>query len=443
VKHTERSANQHEADQKPTRTEFLRAASLLGASGALSAGAVQARGSAQANGAAQSPGSPQPAPPAARPADLGTRLADVEALAAKNEYRLSFLGSRFSSFSAFEKEARASIFDALRYQPEPVDPAMEVLETVDCGSYLRKRITFRTTPLFRVPAYLLVPKNLSGRAPGIVDLHSHGGMFLYGKEKVVDLADGGGANHPAMTIYHRGNYESRPTATALVKRGYVVVSIDAFGFGERRIVLDRDLPAALDRDKLSVEETTRLNRVCASKESTLVKALTLAGATWPGVVFWDDIRTVDLLASLPEVDAARIGCAGVSMGGYRSLFLAALEPRIRAACVAGFMSTVKPMIRAHVDTHSFIHFLPELHRNLDWPDVASLTAPRALMVLQCSRDGLFPLTGMQDAVRHIGAAYKKAGVADQFHGRFYDQPHIFSVAMQEDAFAWFDRHLKS
>lgn len=428
MKHFDGGASKHEPETKPTRTEFLRAMSLLASAGAVNAGAAQ---DSVAGGTAP-----------ARPADLGTRLADVEALAAKNEYRLSFLGNRFSSYAAFEKEARASIFEALRYQPEPVDPAPEVLETVDCGSYLRKRITFRTTPLFRVPAYLLVPKKLSERAPAIVDLHSHGGMFLYGKEKVVDLADGGGANHPAMTIYHRGNYESRPTATALVKRGYVVVSIDAFGFGERRIVLDRDLPAALDRDKLSVEETTRLNRVCASKESTVVKALTLAGATWPGVVFWDDIRTVDFVASLPEVDATRVGCAGVSMGGYRSLFLAALEPRIRAACVAGFMSTVKPMIRAHVDTHSFIHFLPELHRNLDWPDVASLTAPRALMVLQCSRDGLFPLPGMQEAVRHIGAAYQKAGVALKFQGKFYDQPHIFSVSMQEDAFTWFDKHLK-
>lgn len=416
---------------KSTRNEFLLALGALGSGFA----APSLSGQSTA-------GAAPPAPPASRPADLGSRLADLEALAAKNEYRLSFLGPRFASFPAFERVARASIFEALRYQPEPVDPSPEVLETVDCGAYLRKRITFRTTPQFRVPAYLLVPKNLQGRAPAIVDLHSHGGMFLYGKEKVVDLADGGGSNHPAMTIYHRGNYESRPTATALVKRGYVVVSIDAFGFGERRIILDQDLPAAQDRDRLSVEETTRLNRVCASKESTLVKALTLAGATWPGVVFWDDIRTVDFLASLPEVDASRIGCLGVSMGGYRSLFLAALEPRIRAACIAGFMSTVKPMIRAHVDTHSFIHFLPELHRNLDWPDVASLTAPRALMVLQCSRDALFPLEGMQDAVRHLSAAYRKAGAETQFQGSFYDQPHIFSVAMQEDAFAWLDRHLK-
>lgn len=418
---------------KATRFEFLRAA---GAAASLPALAPRLR--------AQTPGNqPVPAAPApVRPADLGTRFADVVALASENSYRLSFLGPRFASHAAFEAEARKSVFDALLYRPEPVAPEPEVLETVDCGSYIRKRITFRTTPHFRVPAYLLVPRNLNGPAPGIVDLHSHGGMFLFGKEKVVDLNAGGTRNHPAMEPYHLANYESRPTATELVKRGYVVISIDAFGFGERRIVLDNDLPAALDRDSLSVEEVRRLSRVCAGKESTLVKSLTLAGLTWPGIVFWDDIRTVDYLSSLPEVDAKRIGCLGVSMGGYRSLYLAALDTRIQAGCIAGFMSTAKPMLRAHVDTHSLIHFLPALHRDLDFPDVASLTAPRALMVLQCSRDGLFPLNGMQDSLRLIGSAYRKAGVEEQFFGKFYDHPHIFSVNMQQEAFAWLDKHLK-
>lgn len=412
---------------KPTRLDFLRAA---GAAAAIPVLAPQAF--------SQSP----VASPSVRPADLGNRFPDVEALAARNRYRLSFLGSRFDSLAAFEAEARKSVFDALLYRPEPVDPQPEVLETVDCGSYLRRRITFRTTPDFRVPAYVLVPKNLSGKAPGIVDLHSHGGMFLFGKEKVVDLNAGGTKNHPAMGPYHRDNYESRPTATELVKRGYVVISIDAFGFGERRVVLDGDMPAAADRDSMSVEDVLRFSRKCAAKESTIVKSLTIAGLTWPGIVFWDDIRTVDYLSSLPEVDPKRIGCLGVSMGGYRSLYLAALDPRIRAGCVAGFMSTAKPMLRAHVDTHSFIHFLPALHRDLDFPDVATLTAPRALMVLQCSRDGLFPLDGMRESVQQIAAGYRKAGVEERFLGKFYDHPHVFSVNMQNEAFAWLDRHLQ-
>ena len=95
------------------------------------------------------------------------------------------------------------------------------------------------------------------------------------------------------------------------------------------------------------------------------------------------------------------------------------------------------MIKAHIDTHSWVHFLPGLHRWLDLPDVASLMAPRALFVQQCAQDRLFPPAGMKESVEKIRAVYKKAGVEKKFHGRFYDAPHQFSRRMQDDAFAWF------
>jgi len=56
------------------------------------------------------------------------------------------------------------------------------------------------------------------------------------------------------------------------------------------------------------------------------------------------------------------------MGGYRSIFLSALDEPFKAGCIVGFMSTVRPMLKAHIDTHSWVHFLPGLHRYLDWPE---------------------------------------------------------------------------
>jgi len=385
---------------------------------------------------------PRPLKPAA--ADSGSVYPLIERIAGNQPYPLSFLNTQFTSFAAYHDQARAAVLDALGSRPQPVQPDAEVLDRRDMGGYIREKIVFSTTPHFRVPAYVFIPKNLKGRAPAIVDLHSHGGMFLFGKEKVSDL----GRNHPAMTVYHKENYEGRPTATALVRRGYVVITIDAFPFGERRIMMDADLNAGYDRSKYSVEEVRRLNRVCASKESTIVKSLTYAGLTWPGVVTWDDMRTVDYLVSRPEVDAARIGCCGVSFGGWRSLLLAGLDPRLQAGCVAGFMSTVRPMIRRHMDTHSFVHFIPMLHRLMDLPDVVALRCPKPLLVLQCRRDGLFPLSGMEASVEKIAAIYRKAALASGpvgssgFTSRFYDVPHIFNIRMQDDAIGWFDRILK-
>jgi dienelactone hydrolase len=374
-------------------------------------------------------------------ANLGTLYADVMKLAEGRRYDYSFLGDRFRTLEEFKAAARAKLGEVLAYQPPPVDLRPDVIDTVDMGDYVRERIVFSTSPHFRVPAYVLVPKTASATpAPAIVDLHSHGGMYLFGKEKVIDLGEG--RNHAAMGPYHLENYEGRPTATALVRRGYVVISIDAFMFGERRLMVDEDLTEGFDRAAYSSDDVTRLNARCRAREATLAKSLVFAGTTWPGIVAWDDMRTVDYLASRPEVDPRRIGCIGVSMGGYRALYLAGLDERIAAACVAGFMSSVQPMIHRHIDTHSWVHFLPGLHRWLDLPDVASLMAPKPLLVLQCSRDALFPLAGMEEAIRTLSAVYDKAGANGRFTSRFYDVRHIFNRQMQDDAFAWFDARLK-
>jgi dienelactone hydrolase len=382
------------------------------------------------------PDQPRELQPAA--ADSGSLFPAIEKIAGETGYSHSFLNSRFQSLEAHRTEAREAVWQAFSYRPGKVELRAEVVDRRDLGEFVREKVLFSTTREFRVPAYVHIPKGLNKRAPAVVDLHSHGGMFIFGKEKVIDF----GRNHPAMVEYHKANYEGRPTATALVRRGYVVITIDAFPFGERRLVMDDDLKYGWDRSKYSVEDVRYLNSKCSRKESTLFKSLTYAGVTWPGIVTWDDMRTVDYLASRPEVDPARIGCVGVSFGGWRSLFLSGMDDRIAAGCVVGFMSTVKPMMRRHMDTHSFVHFVPSLHKHLDLPDVVALRAPKPLLVQQCRKDALFPPAGMDEAVRKIAAIYEKAGARERFKSQFYDVPHIFNVQMQEDAFAWMDGVLK-
>ncbi|MCW5981540.1 MAG: prolyl oligopeptidase family serine peptidase [Bryobacteraceae bacterium] len=394
-----------------------------------------------ANAGPDDEGPPADAPRDLKPtgADIGSLFPDVERLVSRNQYPYSFLSGRFASIQEYRKAGREAVEDALGYRPAAVPFAAEVVDRRDLGEFVREKVVFSTTPDFRVPAYVHIPKGLKGRAPAIVDLHSHGGMFLFGKEKVIDF----GRNHPVMTEYHKVNYGGRPTATALARRGYVVITIDAFMFGERRLMMDGDLKYGWERSRYSVEDARRLNAICASKEDALAKSLTLAGIAWQGIVLADDRRTVDYLVSRPEVDPDRIGCVGISFGGYRSLFLAAMDDRIAAGCVVGFMSTVKPMARRHIDTHSWVHFVPALHRRLDWPDIVAMRAPKPLLVLQCRRDGLFPLAGMEESVDKIAAIYARAGAPEGFSGRFYDVPHEFNVEMQEDAFRWLDERLKA
>jgi dienelactone hydrolase len=404
------------------------------------AAAALARPAVAAQAPASTGGAPRDLPRSVErsAADLGPNFDAIRRLDGDATYPASFLSGRFPTLDAFTSQARALVLDGYGYRPAPVAPAPEVVDRYEGPDYIREKVVFSTTPTFRVPAYVFIPKGLRGRAPAVVDLHSHGGMFLFGKEKVIDF----GRNHPAMVKYHADNYESRPTATELVKRGYVVITIDAFMFGERRVLMDADLGSGWERSAYTLDDVTRLNRVCASKESTLAKSLTVLGTSWPAIVAWDDMRTVDYLASRPEVDASRIGCVGVSFGGWRSLFLAALDPRIAAGCVVGFMSTIRSMLQRHVDTHSWVHFPPGVYRQLDLPDVATLTAPRPLLVQQCLRDGLYPREGMDAAVRKIADVHRRAGLTDRFTTMSYDVPHEFNKQMQDDAFAWMDTHLR-
>jgi dienelactone hydrolase len=374
--------------------------------------------------------------------DTGSLFPLIASLSPQAAYTHSFLHPQWTSMASYRPIARKVMTDAFAFQPPRVPLNPQVIRTEDLGTFTREKIVFSTCAQYRVPAYLHLPKNRNGRRlPAIVDLHSHGGMFIYGKEKVIDF--GTGANSEALTKYHKANYESRPTATELVRRGYAVLTIDAFPFGERRLIMDEDLKQhGYDRAKYSTADIEKLNARCRSKESTIVKSLAYAGTTWPGIVNWDDIRSVDYLISRPEVDPDRVGCVGVSLGGYRSLLLAGMDDRIAAGCVAGFMSTVRPMIQRHMDTHSFVHFIPQIHSKLDLPDVVALRAPKPLFVLQCKRDGLFPLSGMEQSVDKLAAIYKKAKApASAFQSNFHDVPHIFNLAMQEEAFAWFDKTL--
>jgi hypothetical protein len=132
---------------------------------------------------------------------------------------------------------------------------------------------------------------------------------------------------------------------------------------------------------------------------------------------------------------------GLSGGALRAACLAAADPRIRAACVTAWMSTLGEMLPRHARRHTWMAWIPGLRAALDLPDAAALAAPGALLVQQCLRDTLFPMAGMRGAVEKLERIYAKAGIPDRFAGTFHDAPHSFTPAMQAEAFAWLERWL--
>ena len=234
---------------------------------------------------------------------LGNLYPFVQKQADRSPLELSFLQSRFRNLESWQKIARARVLECLCYSPPPVSPSAEIVRRTDRGDHIEEYLTFQTTPDLRVPAFVLIPKKASRPAPGLVVLHCHGGAYVWGKEKVVAIGD----EPPALAEYKSSLYEGTSIANELVRRGYVVMTIDMFYWGERRMLLDGDPSSYGEPRRMTAEDVAAFNRRSSQNEQLVARTLMTAGITWPGVVLWDDLRTLDYLASRPEVDRRRHG----------------------------------------------------------------------------------------------------------------------------------------
>jgi dienelactone hydrolase len=369
---------------------------------------------------------------------IGNLYPFIQKQADRSTFELSFLHARFRSLETWQKTARARVLEHLFYTPPAVVPAADVTRRQDRGDYVEEHLTFATTPDLRVPACVLIPKNAKRPAPGILLLHDHGGFYVWGKDKVVEQDD----EHPVLLEFKKQSYEGKSIATELVRRGHVVLAIDMFYWGERRMLLDEDPASFRDPRTMTKEDVAAFNRRSSQAESLVARSMFAAGISWPGVMLWDDLRSLDYLASRPEVDPRRLGCVGLSVGGYRSFALAALDPRVKAAVDVGWMSSFGAQIRRHVtNTIGLTFHIVGLYRYLDFPDLAALVAPRSLLVINGSRDQLFPAEGVRAAFDKIEQCFRKAGVPERQRCRLYDAPHEFNLRMQAEAWEWLERSL--
>jgi dienelactone hydrolase len=383
-----------------------------------------------AGAAAQQPGSGP---------HLGSLDETVQAVADASPLELSFLRPEFRDLRKWQETARGKLIDLLHYRPARVPFDAQVSSRTERDGFIEERLMFRTTPQSRVPAHVLIPSGRKLPAPAMVVLHDHGGFYMWGREKVIATDD----EHPVLTASKQQYYSGRSIANELVRLGYVVVVIDAFYWGERRFLLPSDPPEWHERSaQLTAQQTAEFNRRASQNEQLVARSIITAGATWPGIMLTDDMRTVDYLASRPEVDRNHIGCVGLSMGGYRSWLLAALEPRIKVGIDCGWMTCFAQQIERHVvNTMGLTFTIPGMYQYFDLPDLAALIAPRAAMVMMGSQDRLFPVAAMKAAFSKIEQCYRKAGTPDRQRCLMFDSPHQFNAEMQPQAWEWIEKNI--
>jgi dienelactone hydrolase len=358
--------------------------------------------------------------------------------------QLSFRTGKYKTLPEWRKAAKAK--------------ALEYIAPVDLGGTPQVTVTGRTTydgleieflswqlPMGpRTEAVLLKPQGMRGKLPGILALHDHGGNKFLGWRKIVRTDD-----QPwSIQKKHQDHYYSGVGwANEIAKRGYVVLVHDTFPFASRRVRV-ADVPARIQAGGVDPEPgdeagIAKYNTFAGQHENVMEKSLLSAGTTWPGVYLVEDQKALDVLAARPEVDDAKLGCAGLSGGGMRTVFLGGLDDRITVAIAVGFMTTWRDFLLDKAFTHTWMTYVPLLPKYLDFPEILALRAPRPTLVLNCKEDPLYTLPEMERADRIMRETFARGGAGSAYRANFYEGGHKFDLEMQKDAWSWFDLHLKS
>jgi dienelactone hydrolase len=358
--------------------------------------------------------------------------------------RLSYRRNEFQDIETWRTAARKSLVDRLAVPRLDATPKVTVKEQFIYDGLHIEKLTWQLPYGRPTEAVVLKPVNAKGPLPGILAFHDHGSDKFHGYVKIVQTSE---KRDPLIVAHQKEYYSNRAWANEIAKRGYVVMVSDAFDFASRRVKLSdvpSDLRNGLDyRNDEDPENIMAYNKWAAEHEHVMAKSLLSAGTTWPGVFFAEDQKALDILCERKDVDAGRIGCAGLSGGGIRTHYMAAMDPRIKCAVPVGFTTTWKDMVMYKSFTHTWMAFIPLIASDLNFPEIIGIRVPMPILILNNTDDPLFDLSEMKEANNVLGNVYKKANAEEHYKCSFYPGVHKFEKDMQEEAFDWFDRWLKA
>lgn len=290
----------------------------------------------------------------------------------------------------------------------PDDHSIKLLETVDCGTYIRKRVECSASPYSYFAAYVLIPKQMTTPAPAVIAIHGHG----YGSREIVGLLPNGEPDLDTPGIHQH-------YAIQLVKRGLITIAPDVIGFGERRL-----------------SEDMARNAHIANSCDSLSSRMLLMGKTLVGFRVHEILRVLDILSDMPEVDAERIGIMGFSGGALIAYIIAVLDQRIRATVLTGFTNTYQDSIlQIH---HCICNYIPGQALHADLPQWIGLIAPRPLFVEAGRQDAIFPIQGVHNAIAQLQQIYQQHDAEQQFASDIFEGAHEISGRY---AYNWIQKKL--
>ena len=341
-------------------------------------------------------------------------------------YPMAWGNSPITNFDEWRQSARQKVFDCmLTPPPAPSDGFEEkVIFEEQREGYKARKIEIRLSRYYTVTAYVLIPDG-KGPFPAINALHDHGAHLFIGKEKMIrPLACEDSTVIKDADDWAAQLYEGQFVGDYLAQHGYVVFSADAPMWGER-----------------GQKEGARRDRY-----DMIAGNMMMYGIDLSAYMTYDDIAGTEFLASMPEVDATRIGCMGCSMGAYRAWMLSALSDRIKAGAAICWMVTTDEQMSfnySRTENGGFANCFPGLRRWLDYPHVASMACPKAMLFINGSQDKLFPVPGVEKAFKTMHDTWKSQNADDKLETEIWDIPHSCPLKAQERTLMFFEKHLRN
>lgn len=267
---------------------------------------------------------------------------------------------------------RKRLWEVLGDLPSKIMPAPRILSKTIREGVLTEHFVYDNGADAEVFGYFLTPTNVQEPLPAVLYFHVHGGKYEQGKEELF-------LERVPNTL----------PAKALVEAGLAVMVIDAYGFGERN-----QFGAYIG----------------VNAEHALYKHFVWQGSSLWGMMLRDDLIALDYLLTRPEIDPNRVAITGMSLGGSRSTWIAALDERPKVIIPVAQLTRWRNFA-AHglYNGHGIYYYLPALLReSFDMEHLVALSAPRVQNILIGDSDPLSPLDGIEDVLsfaRQIYALY--------------------------------------
>lgn len=351
--------------------------------------------------AAVPPRNPLADEPAAPPINSQVMPA-FQALADQTSMQMEWKAGTVEEHEAWRDKFHAKLIELLGRMPAPVEYEVKWTEEKDLGSVVRHKLYIRTQEDYFTPVYYFVPKERTGKRPAMVCLHGHSGVYPYIRE--------GTEAEKAKCRKLALDY-----AVYFAEHGYVTAAPVVRGWNETKA--DGD-PAAGHRSCRRVTMDTFL-----------------LGMTPMGLRCWDAMRVIDFLQRQPQVDAAKIGVAGLSGGGVLALYLPVLDERVKLAMIAGAFSSYRTS--TFVIPHCICNCLPGIMQYGDMAEVVALHAPRPVLLINGVHDSIFPIKEARQGYEKLRRVYALLGVPENLDADFFDGPHSWS---NNKTLAFLERH---